>query len=259
MGKRFFTLIELLVVIAIIAILASMLLPALGQARRMAYRSRCQSNLKQSAQCYLFYASDYNDFMPSYRCGTLVADGSDRGYIAPVVKYGNVKINQYGGGADAGGVNTILWCPDEPLGPSELAGTFSLSLGQAGPFLKTTTGISIRSAYAGGVVMFGQNGWTKLPRIKRPTEAFVLTDRGRWGWIERTSQPVKTRHMGGLNLSFADGHVSAMTPVPLSDGRMMLDRDDGLDYTSAYPFPSGSADATKWPWGGNLGNHNKPW
>ncbi len=56
-GKGF-TLVELLVVIAIIAILASILLPALDRARDAANTARCQSNLKQISQAILLYLED---------------------------------------------------------------------------------------------------------------------------------------------------------------------------------------------------------
>ncbi|OGV31416.1 MAG: hypothetical protein A2020_00675 [Lentisphaerae bacterium GWF2_45_14] len=61
-----FTLMELLVVIAIIAILASMLMPALSKARETGKRVVCSGNLSQSGKGLMMYLSDNNDYFPYF-------------------------------------------------------------------------------------------------------------------------------------------------------------------------------------------------
>ena len=69
MRKKGFTLIELLVVIAIIAILASIIMPALGAAREAARRGVCVSNLHNIGLMVLMYANDNQQYLPWYLGG----------------------------------------------------------------------------------------------------------------------------------------------------------------------------------------------
>ncbi len=104
--KRIFTLIELLVVIAIIAILASMLLPALQKARERGKSTRCVSNLKNCMYGLSNYADVNNEFFPAaYNAAPPGAPNTAHGWAGILTYLGflpDAKTKSY---------NNIYFCP----------------------------------------------------------------------------------------------------------------------------------------------------
>jgi prepilin-type N-terminal cleavage/methylation domain-containing protein/prepilin-type processing-associated H-X9-DG protein len=92
--RQVFTLIELLVVISIIAILASLLLPALGKARERGREISCKSNLKQNAIPFIMYEDDYNGYIP-YRLENSNPDGSGYNYYTDKIFNWPTKLRDY--------------------------------------------------------------------------------------------------------------------------------------------------------------------
>ena len=215
MGRRGFTLIELLVVIAIIAILAAILFPVFARAREKARQTSCLSNLKQIGLGWVMYAQDYDECIAWREVNPPVPNYSlsIQAMLTPYIK------------------NDQLWvCPSAtPKAVNQWPGMIT-NYGFNDWFGMYTTA---SMGGWGAIQTYDRSvkGTCSLAAIQVPSETVVACDCDAnygpntgawWGYAHMNPRPLAgnpmmpTRHNGGLNVFFADGHAEWYTPQNIS-------------------------------------------
>jgi prepilin-type N-terminal cleavage/methylation domain-containing protein/prepilin-type processing-associated H-X9-DG protein len=243
MGKtirsgRAFTLIELLVVIAIIAILAAILFPVFAQAREKARQVSCASNLKQLGLAIQMYHTDYDQKYPYWNWGNSGQGGGNMVSLWHVAIFPYVKNKGIyacpSDGQNWGQSTTDLYWWSIPKAQRLIEAPMFET-----PGLGATGGVDpIVLSYGIGETFHNQ-GWGEAS-LPAPASTAVLSEApcllgDLWGIDNRPNAriamrfaasktadapwnqngvyvwdpawDVHTRHQGGINVNYADGHV----------------------------------------------------
>ena len=243
--KNGFTLVELLTVISIILILAALVVPAVNRMRDGAATAGCASNIRQCIAMSLMFAAEQNGRLPKL----FVADNLLPGEVGktplpigekivnnPAVSWWPDLITTYGEGA------SMISCP-------KLKTNATVNEGGARS-TRVPLGIGINWASLAPDSVHQGHSWKRLIHIPDTSRMVWFTDAagGAVGdWKDRKDQPnrgacrfgghypgadfVMPRHGGKINVGFADGHVSLVSPTAINWGANHTDNGKYIGYT----------------------------
>ncbi|WDE97558.1 type II secretion system protein [Lentisphaera profundi] len=224
--KKNFTLIELLVVVAIIGILASLLLPVLGKARKTARTAVCVSNMKQISTASYLYLDDNLDTFPGYYIhggqahnslpmySLVGVKGKQGGYVyEPEYK----MVNPYLGDFTGDDRVPVAHCPldEKPLNSAFSGDTTYDAIGSSyGLNSRTNTDLKIGGLDADGNNK-GQYTGVSLSEISTASSEMVMAlEVNAWHFATAGSANIWSTGWHGNNkytMAFIDGHVKNMT------------------------------------------------